>query len=115
MKIEITDRYDALGIARPNPKTVCKGHCDGIGWVPVYRNTDVPRIKNHIYLKDETNYRLQILWDIAHKHYRLKRIVTLLHNPFSWYYWRNVFERFDGWHFVMCPDCKGTGKGVQND
>lgn len=20
----------------------------------------------------------------------------------------------DGWHFVACPDCKGTGKRVQN-
>lgn len=30
-----TDRYDALGIPEPNPKTMCKGHCEGTGMVPV--------------------------------------------------------------------------------
>ncbi len=31
----ITDRYQALGIPYPNPKTMCKGPCEGTGWVPV--------------------------------------------------------------------------------
>ncbi len=37
-KIEFTDRYQALGI--PYPKSnICKGQCEGIGWVPVHKNT----------------------------------------------------------------------------
>ena len=29
-----TDRYDALGMDLPNPKTMCKGECEGTGCVP---------------------------------------------------------------------------------
>ena len=34
MKIEWSDRYKALGIPYPDPKTVCKGQCEGLGFVP---------------------------------------------------------------------------------
>jgi hypothetical protein len=33
--IEIYDRYSALGIPRPDPTTMCKGQCEGTGFVPV--------------------------------------------------------------------------------
>lgn len=35
-QIEITDRYTALGIPLPDPKTMCKGQCEGTGVVPIH-------------------------------------------------------------------------------
>jgi len=32
---EFTDRYEALGIPYPDPKTMCDGQCEGTGWVPI--------------------------------------------------------------------------------
>jgi hypothetical protein len=32
--IEVHDRYSATGRPRPNPKTVCKGKCEGMGCYP---------------------------------------------------------------------------------
>lgn len=69
--IEFTDRYKALGIPYPDPETMCKGPCEGIGWYPE---------------KDQN----EPLWIEAH---------ALPHA-----------EPCDGWHFVKCPDCKGTEK-----
>lgn len=74
MKIKIVDRYTALGIPYPNPKTVCKGQCEGTGWLPIYM--------------DEDNKVFKLLWNKAEKKKHAK----------------------DGWHFIKCPDCKGTGK-----
>ena len=34
-EIEFTDRYPALGIPYPDPETMCKGECDGVGWFPL--------------------------------------------------------------------------------
>jgi hypothetical protein len=34
-EIEVTDRYEAFGIPRPDPKTMCPGQCEGTGKVPV--------------------------------------------------------------------------------
>jgi len=69
--IEVTDRYKALGIPYPDPKTMCKGPCEGIGLYP----------ENDIFSD---------AWRRAHK---------LPHEA-----------PCDGWHFVTCPDCGGTGK-----
>lgn len=86
--IEVTDRYQALGIPYPDPQTMCKGQCEGTGWFPEC---------------DESSP----LWQEAHRAgcstfwARLKRMVKLRE-------WR--MRRCDGWHFVKCPDCNGTGK-----
>jgi hypothetical protein len=45
------DRYDALGIPRPDPATMCKGPCEGTGVVPISR--------------DETDPELRRRWDVA--------------------------------------------------
>jgi len=74
IKIEISDRYSALGIPRPNPKTVCKGNCEGTGWVPIK--------------KDDERAVFRKLWLESEK----------------------LKPSDDDWHFVKCPDCKGTGK-----
>lgn len=34
MSIEYTDRYDALGVPRPDPAMVCHGPCEGLGVYP---------------------------------------------------------------------------------
>jgi len=73
-KEQNVDRYQALGMAYPDPKTVCLGDCEGTGYVPV-KMTD----------GNETYRRLWI--DAQAK------------EPTD-----------DGWHFVKCPDCDGTGK-----
>lgn len=67
-------RYTALGMAEPDPETMCKGQCEGTGWVPVHRDDPDP-----IFRK---------AWEEAEKE-----------NPSD-----------DGWHFVKCPDCGGSGR-----
>ena len=71
---EVYDRYDALGIPRPDPETVCLGQCEGTGWVPID--------------KDDTREPWRPLW-----------LEAEMRSPSD-----------DGWHFVKCPDCDGTGK-----
>lgn len=53
--IEFSDRYSALGIERPKPETVCKGKCEGTGWVPLMRS----------YLKSSLGQWAE-LWHVAH-------------------------------------------------
>ena len=65
------DRY---GGKYPDPETVCKGPCDGMGCFPVYKNATKPA---HIVLWEKAEYKK---------------------------------SSKDGWHFVKCPDCSGTGK-----
>ena len=72
--IKITDRYQALGMAAPDPETMCGGQCEGVGRVPVTEDDDDPAFR--------------ALWRSAEDA-----------NPAA-----------DGWHFVDCPDCDGTGK-----
>lgn len=67
------DRYQALGIPHPEPETMCKGDCEGLGVVPVVANdpSDIYRER----------------WAEAEAKEPTK----------------------DGWHFVKCIDCNGTG------
>jgi len=71
--MEFTDRYRALGIDYPDPKAMCKGQCEGTGWVP----TD----------KDKPGTIWRKLWEEAEA----------------------KCPSDDGYHFVKCPDCNGTG------
>ena len=91
MKIEITDRYEALGIPRPDPETMCEGQCEGIGWIPVYMNTE--NIKGSLSRDDEKDPQLITAWQEAEK----------------------IKPTDDGWHFVKCPDCNGTGKAPHEE
>lgn len=88
---EATDRYQALGMPYPDPETMCPGQCEGTGWVPMFVPPDPP-VPGHLVLVDGAGVaddpRLRALWDEA------ERL-----NPSD-----------DGWHFVCCPDCGGTGK-----
>lgn len=85
--IEFSDRYSALGIPRPDPKTVCRGKCEGTGMVPL----------KLAYARGNS---------IEHREYR-KRWREACAQPEAHDHGR---ERCDGWHFVKCVSCGGTGK-----
>lgn len=72
--MEATNRYDALGMAAPNPETMCTDQCEGTGWVPIAAD-DMEEPWRALWLKAEAK------------------------SP-----------RDDGYHFVKCPACNGTGK-----
>ncbi len=72
--METTDRYKVLGIPYPDPETVCRGDCEGTGWVPVKFDD-----ANSVYAKR---------WRAAER--------------------ENLAG--DGWHFVKCLNCGGSGK-----
>jgi len=66
---------------------MCKGYCEGTGVVPVYMKCgDVSAGVLHI--DDETDPELIYLWMVAEK----------------------KAPAWDGYHFVECPRCKGTGR-----
>ena len=91
---EFTDRYKALGIPYPDPETVCAGKCEGTGVYPVFDEigmTAQQRVRRQLRFVDppENSEADSRLWREAH----LK-----------------ADHVCDGWHFVKCPDCGGTGK-----
>lgn len=87
-KIKFTSRYEALGMPLPDPDTMCKGECEGTGWYP--ENLQEPNVKTVDYDR----------WTEAHnKGNFIKR------------FWHKY--RCDGWHFIKCADCNGTGKLAQ--
>lgn len=77
---EITSRYG--GGPGPDPATMCDGQCEGMGWVPCRWSGLEPAF--------------DVLWQQAHERGNILRRF--------WHY-----LRCDGWHFVRCPDCGGTG------
>ena len=88
-EIEVTDRYKALNIPYPDPETMCKGMCEGTGAIPVYmKKGDKDGGDNFVVGEDETDECLIKLWEEMEKEKQCD----------------------DGWHFVKCPDCGGTGK-----
>jgi hypothetical protein len=92
VEIEFTDRYSAMGIDRPDPKTMCQGACEGTGVVPIYGEGWKP--------KDA------------------KTGLSIVGGPSSvqpayqerWAEAEAKEATDDGWHFVKCMDCNGTGK-----
>ena len=84
--IEWTDRYEGIGY--PDHKTVCAGQCEGTGCFPVYMSRGDSRGLDHASPPDETDPAIISLWDKAEQE----------------------CPADDGWHFVQCPACNGTGK-----
>ncbi len=103
--VEFTDRYQALGIPYPDTATMCTGQCDGTGWVPVYAHIDY--VDGLLYMPDnETpdDARYAKPWLEAHKKCQTRK---------WWQFWKekhSVMGDCDGWHFIKCLDCGGTGK-----
>lgn len=94
--IVFTDRYEAAGIPYPQAETVCLGQCEGMGCVPIHEG--------------ETDPRFKALWDHAHAttHSITDRMLIELRRVAPWA--PRHRDGCDGWHFVKCPDCNGTGK-----
>ena len=95
-ELEFTDRYDALGVPRPYPETMCRGQCEGTGWYP-------------------ENDQNSVLWQDAHAkrcNFRgwLGAMWENRRDPSTVWYVIKSGWKCDGWHFVKCPDCDGTGK-----
>lgn len=82
--IEYTDRYGGPG-GWPDPGTMCKGQCEGMGWVPVKVGTSS---FGGVESAEETDPVLRALWAEAEAEGHAE----------------------DGWHFVTCPTCGGTGR-----
>jgi hypothetical protein len=74
------DRYTTLGVPYPDPETICKGQCEGVGIYP--QRLDDPAIT-----------------EVEHERW------LALHNADV-----HAEGDCDGWHFIKCPDCEGTGK-----
>ena len=92
--MNFTDRYKALGIPYPDTETMCGGNCEGIGRYPVEsimnENSDVNSFDDEEFYEEEQ-------W-------------TLEHNKGSLF--QRLFHKIkcDGWDFIICRDCKGSGK-----
>lgn len=80
---EFTSRYEVLGVEPPNPATMCQGQCEGLGVYP-----------HRTGVEDETPYERET-WLTAHN-------APDAHKDDN--------GECDGYHFIKCPDCGGSGK-----
>lgn len=88
--IEYSDRYS--GMTAPDPSTICKGECEGIGRVPVFMAREIEIAPGDCVPETETDFHLVTAWRQAEaqKH------------------------SVDGWQLVVCPTCKGSGIGASS-
>lgn len=111
------DRYSATGTPYPEPDTVCLGQCEGMGCVPI---ADPERKGKLREMKRERPEFIQ-LWNEAHaEQCCVSGVLRSLWQNREWWFWKSIGRdvwnvlkggKFcDGWHFVKCPDCDGTGK-----
>lgn len=107
--MNFTDRYQALGVPYPNPETMCKGRCEGTGVYPLFIPIKQPEVSAAVFVRDYLRSEVEA-WLECHQHCTfLGRLYSRLRH-FEWWYWKTLFEPCDGWHFVKCSDCGGTGK-----
>ncbi|BBB13614.1 hypothetical protein [Sphingopyxis sp. FD7] len=76
--LQFTDRYSALGMAPPDPATMCNGQCEGTGVYPIHKDDD------------SLTEAERAAWAAAEE----------------------AAPDDDGWHFIKCADCNGTGKSA---
>lgn len=100
VEFEIIDRYKALGIPYPDPETMCKGQCEGTGIYPQFLAGPWLRPNAARLTVDEDITEEEIKrWHEVHLAAKHEVSET------------EPYERVcDGWHFIQCPDCNGTGK-----
>ncbi len=89
---EFIDKYSTLGIPYPNPETMCSGHCEGIGYYPHHT------CNRYLFIDEPTEEEAieQLRWEKLHR----KEM------------WRTLGLHYftcDGWHFIKCPICNGSG------
>ena len=83
--VEFVDRYGPKG--PPSLLVGCRGPCEAMGIVPVYGDVSESR-SGRAVIEPERDSILRKLWSEAEA--------------------KEPSE--DGWHFVTCPDCGGTGR-----
>lgn len=81
MSIQFTDRYTATGTPYPNPWTTCKGHCEGMGLYPEQFEA----------------------WERSGP--RPPGLIPQKDESGRW----EPFPPSDGFVWVRCPECGGTG------
>lgn len=102
-KINGIDRYEGI-MPYPNLDTVCKGDCDGMGLVPIKKDKAYGEYKQRWVTAHNHNHklvpRLQAVWAVLKvKCYRG-----------AWDALIETKSQCDGWHFVPCLACNGTGR-----
>ena len=90
-RVVFSDRYSVLGIPRPDPKTACC-KCEGTGIYPL----KIGGIRAPLVWRPAlTDAEIRAWWK-AHAEEARK---TPRHE-----------QDCDGWHFIQCALCGGTGK-----
>lgn len=91
IEVEFTDRY---GGHMPSWLRGCHGECEAMGWTPIYRaEFDTGEFGARI-VEDHPLGDLEIAaWNEAHNADEA-----------------HADGRCDGWHFVKCLDCGGSGR-----
>lgn len=90
---EFTDRYEALGIPPPDLTTMCTGQCEGVGVYPTKRpQVPVAALRYDDVTLTASEVEEARLWDEVHANSK------------------HEDGPCDGWHFIRCSDCNGTGK-----
>ncbi len=109
-QIEFTDRYQALGIPYPDPETMCHGQCEGTGFYPIFEQRNGE--KHGVHPTKENTAFEKVAWRECHRegHGLWQRI------KHAWEFknlsiLKDSARNCDGWHFIKCLDCGGTGKG----
>lgn len=87
MDIEFTDRYGPQGA--PSWLRGCHDQCEAMGYVPIFKSIREPGV-NEATVESETSPGYLRAWFQAHA------------QPHA--------EECDGWHFVQCGSCNGTGR-----
>lgn len=91
-EVEFYDRYSACGMDLPDPKTMCKGQCEGMGCVPTGPPEGYVK-EGKLCCPSDNEEPWRTLWLEAEE--------------------KEPSE--DGWHFVTCPDCNGSGKADEDN
>ena len=98
MGVEVCSRYGEGSAAFPDPATICSGQCEGMGYYPQHRDWSEEGAPS-------------VAWDEAHRRghgpvafFRILRLTRDLR------YALREATRCDGWHFIVCEQCGGTGR-----
>ena len=86
--IETFDRYGGPHAERPDPTMICPGQCEGLGRVPVFMPDEIEIESGRCCPERESDFALVVAWRMAEEQ---------KHSS-------------DGYHFVVCPTCNGTGR-----
>ena len=108
LSMELTSRYGKTG--PPSWLRACHGNCEGTGYYPVGMFVWQHPLTRKRYLNEPISEYQQREWNKAHEAANLEysefdrrqAVDQPTKRPHSW--------ECDGWHFIECEDCRGTGK-----